>query len=116
MTISKRRSLAGTNGIPLEEDRVYADDVVLESLDGPFAGRGFVGRVVLSGGETWNVKSVLSRREFGRGIFGNLVVHYSLKVRGGSRDLWWEGGRWFFRKQGGAGRKKPSEPQPQNRA
>lgn len=98
MTIPKRRSLAGTNGIPLEEDRVYADDVVLEGLDGPLAGRGFVGRVVLSGGETWNVRSILSRREFGRKIFGNLVVHYSLKVGGGSRDLWWEGGRWFARK------------------
>ena len=32
MTIPKRRSLAGTNGIPLEEDRVYADDVVLDCL------------------------------------------------------------------------------------
>ncbi len=116
MAIPRRKSLAGTKGIPLEENRTYADDVVLEGLDGPFAERDFVGRVVLNGGEAWNVRSVLSRREFGRGILGNLVVHYSLKVGGGSRDLWWEGGRWLSRKQGGAGRKKPSEPQPQNRA
>lgn len=98
MAIPRKRSLAGTNGIPLEKDRVYADDVILEGLGGAFSGRGFVGRVVLSGGEVWNVRSILSRREFGREIFGNLVVRYSLKVGGGSKDLWWEGGRWFSRK------------------
>ena len=98
MAIPRRKSLAGTNGIPLERDREYAVDFILGDLSNPTVGKGSVGKVVFPNGTVWNVASVLGRREFGRDIFGNLVVHYSLKVGEGSRDLWWEGGRWFARK------------------
>ena len=73
MAIPRRKSLAGTNGIPLERDREYAVDFILGDLSNPSVGKGSVGKVVF-------------------------VVHYSLKVGEGSRGLWWEGGRWFARK------------------
>lgn len=98
MAIPKRKSLAGTNGIPLEKDRTYADTVTLGSFSNSAVERGSVGKVTFPGGRTWDVESILHKREFGRELFGNLVVHYSLRVGGSERDLWWEGGRWFSRK------------------
>ncbi len=93
MTIPKRKSLAGTNGIPLEKDRTCADAVTLGLFSNSAIERGSVGKVTFPDGRTWNVKSILHKREFGRELFGDLVVHYSPKVGGSERNLWWEGGR-----------------------
>ena len=71
MAIPKRKSLAGTCGIPKEQDRIYVKT---------FA---------------WEIQASSSRREFGREIFGNLCVHIRVTVKGRQRDLWWEHGDWF---------------------
>lgn len=96
MVVSKRKSLAGINGIPLEQDQ-YADSVVFGiSSRAPIA-RGTVGKALLPGERVWNVGNILRKREYGGELFGNFVVHYSLKVGGSEKDVWWEDGRWFSR-------------------
>ena len=90
MVVSKRKSLAGINGIPLEQDQ-YADSVVFGVSSRASIARGTVGKVLLPGGRVWNVGNILRKREYGGELFGSFVVHYSLKV------VWWEDGRWFSR-------------------
>ena len=41
--------------------------------------------------------NILRKREYGGELFGSFVVHYSLKVGGSEKDVWWEDGRWFSR-------------------
>ena len=55
------------------------------------------GKVLLPGGRVWNVGNILRKREYGGELFGSFVVHYSLKVGGSEKDVWWEDGRWFSR-------------------
>ena len=97
MVVSKRKSLAGINGIPLEQDQ-YADSVAFGISSHTSIARGTVGKVLLPSGRVWNVGNILRKREFGGKLFGNFVVHYSLKVGESEKDLWWEDGRWFSRK------------------
>ena len=96
MVVSKRKSLAGINGIPLEQDQ-YADSVVFGISSRASIARGTVGKALLPGGRVWNVGNILRKREYGGELFGNFVVHYSLKVGGSEKDVWWEDGRWFSR-------------------
>lgn len=100
MTIPKRRSLAGTCGIPKEQDRIYVEtldekgiartyppDIVPKKVSAPCLG-------------TWDIQASSFRREFGREIFGNLCVYVSVTVRGRRHDLWWEHGGWFVSNRG----------------
>ncbi len=98
MAIPRRRSLAGTNGIPLEKDRLYVKPLYYGArFPGP-DGTGSPAAVVLPGGTVWEIDGVHGGREFGRAMFGNLCVHYSVSVAGVPRDLWWEHGAWFVRR------------------
>lgn len=91
----KRRSLAGTNGIPREEERVYVQvDAIGGDLD-PMTAR--ITEVTLGGGRSWPVDSVVSRRSFGREILGNLCVRVDVIIAKTPKRIWWEGGRWFIK-------------------
>ena len=59
MVVSKRKSLAGINGIPLEQDQ-YADPVVFGVSSRASIARGTVGKVLLPGGRVWSCSEVLS--------------------------------------------------------
>ena len=61
MVVSKRKSLAGINGIPLEQDQ-YADPVVFGVSSRASIARGTVGKVLLPGGRVWNVGNILRKR------------------------------------------------------
>ena len=73
MVVSKRKSLAGINGIPLEQDQ-YADSVVFGVSSRASIARGTVGKVLLPGGRVWNVGNILRKREYGGELFGSFVV------------------------------------------
>lgn len=99
MAIPKRKSLAGTCGIPREEARVYVttfDENGFERLYPPSAvpAKVFAPRLGI-----WDIQASSSRREFGREIFGNLCVRITVTVRGTPRALWWEHGDWFVSKE-----------------
>lgn len=72
MVVSKRKSLAGINGIPLEQDQ-YADSVVFGVSSRASIARGTVGKVLLPGGRVWNVGNILRKREYGGELFGSFV-------------------------------------------
>ena len=77
--MSGRRSLAGTNGIPLEAGRTYL-------------------RVVSECAE--DAASTTHIRTLGRWEMGNVVEQYEVAFkRPGRREvrrtIWWERGRWF---------------------
>ena len=107
MPIPRRRSLAGTNGIPTEAERVYVD-VDADEL-GLYAWHKDARQVDFSrvrpyrvhwpDGRFWDVEGVFSKREFGRAIFGNLCVRFDVGIKGRSHALYWEAGRWFVRRR-----------------
>ena len=95
MAIPKRKSLAGTCGIPKEDERVYVrvfdgagSDVRLHSDRVPK-------KVIVPGLAPLEIDAVSHRREFGRKLFGNLCVRFVVTVRGARKALWWEHGDWF---------------------
>ena len=88
----RRRSLAGTNGIPLEEERVYiAADTCDPSLM-PMT-------LYMADGSQRSVRRLISRREYGRDFLGNLCVGLIVDINGRNECIWWEDGRWFARKR-----------------
>ncbi len=99
-----RHSLAGTNGIPREGERLYLR-VMAECAED---GRVRVDQVLWPDGRRFPVASTTHVRTLGRWDMGNLVEEYeiSLKRRGrpeARRTVWWERGRWFVaRDEGGA--------------
>lgn len=107
MSIPRRHSLAGTNGIPAESDRVY----VVVDADGLdlYAWHKDVRKVDFSrvrprrvhwpDGRYWDVEGVFSKREFGRAAFGNLCVRFDVGIKRRSRQLFWEDGKWFVRRK-----------------
>ena len=98
MAIPKRKSLAGTCGIPREQDRVYVKTFDEDGFARVYCPDAVPKRVSAPRLGTWDIRASSSRREFGREIFGNLCVHVCVTVRGRQRDLWWEHGDWFVSK------------------
>ena len=95
-----RHSLAGTNGIPLEEDRVYVE---VECGHGdelnPYE---YPVRLTWPDGRSWGISASNLERTYGREIFGNYVERYDITIRRKHRTLWRERGRWFVRRKQGA--------------
>lgn len=92
--IRKGKNLAGTCGIPSMEERVrvkVAYEIDPEGVD-PFPRE-----VTLPDGHTWEVLGILSREEFGRAIFGNLVICFEVGLRRGSLTIWFGDTGWFVR-------------------
>ena len=81
MVVSKRKSLAGINGIPLEQDQ-YADPVVFGVSSRASIARGTVGKVLLPGGRVWNVGNILRKREYG-GEFCRPLLAQGRRIREG---------------------------------
>ena len=98
MAIPHRRSLAGTNGIPSEKDRLRVEPLYYGARSPRPYGTGAPSAVILPDGTLWKIDGVHGKREYGRAIFGNLCIHYSISVADATHDLWWEHGRWFTRK------------------
>lgn len=98
MAIPKRKSLAGTCGIPREPGRVYVKTFDEDGLEQTYLPGDVPKRISAPCLGAWDVQTSSSRREFGRKIFGNLCVHVRVTVRGRQRDLWWEHGDWFVSK------------------
>lgn len=95
MPIPRRRSLAGTNGIPTEPER-YA--VRRDARDVDFSSVHPV-RVHWPDGRSWQVEGAFSKRAFGRAAFGNLCVRFDVTIARRTKTLWWEAGRWFVRRR-----------------
>lgn len=99
------RSLAGTNGIPVEGDRTYLR-VVCE-IDETGGCRPL--EVVWVDGRRFEVGSATLLHSYGRWDLGNYVAAYEITIKRRSRSnarrvIWRECGRWFTRKAGpGAG-------------
>lgn len=88
MVIPKRKSLAGTCGIPREHEcvcvRVFdktGSDVRLHSGRIPK-------RAIDPGMAAWEVGAISCGRKFGRELFGNLCVRFAVTVRGVQKTLW----------------------------
>lgn len=93
------QTLAGTNGIPLSDQRVYLR-VIAETDE---SGYMRPTEIVWPDGRRFSVASTTLVRTLGRWERGNLTYAYELvfKRRNGTevrRDVWWERGRWFCRK------------------
>lgn len=95
MPIPKRKSLAGTCGIPREQDRIYVNTFDGDGVERAYLPGAVPKKVSAPSLGIWEIQASSSRREFGREIFGNLCVHVVVTVRGMQRDLWWEHGDWF---------------------
>lgn len=101
----QRASLAGTCGIPNEEDRVRVR--VDYSIEGGLVTERSVRpqRIHWADGRSWTITSIYECREFGRRSFGNLCICWTVCIAGCRRELWWEHGDWFVEKCSGiAGR------------
>lgn len=98
MVIPKRKSLAGTCGIPREQDRIYVKTFDGDGLERAYLPGAVPKKVSAPSLGIWEIQASSSRREFGREIFGNLCVHVRVTVKGRRRDLWWEHGDWFVAK------------------
>ena len=79
MAIPKRKSLAGTCGIPQEKDRVYVKTFDKDGLERTYPPDTVPKRISAPFLGTWDV---------------------TVTVPGGQRDLWWEHGDWFVPKGG----------------
>lgn len=93
------RSLAGTNGIPVEGERTYLR-VVCE-IDETGGCRPL--EVIWADGRRFKVGSATLLRSYGRWNLGNYVAAYEITIKRHSRSnarrvIWWERGRWFTRK------------------
>lgn len=91
--LPKFPSLAGTCGIPAEEDRIYvkvdaAEDARFDIVSWPK-------RIYWNDGRSWEISSVNSRNEFGRADFGNLCVKCEVRIGRCLKTIWWEHGQWF---------------------
>lgn len=85
--IRKGKNLAGTCGIPAMGERLYVSVLYDRGVEG----RGLIPRrITLPDGRSWEVGSILSRREFGREIFGNLVICFEVGLRRGSMTVWYD--------------------------
>ena len=89
------RSLAGTNGVPLPEERTYLRVVSETDEEGearPLA-------VLWPDGRRFRVASSAVVRELGRWELGTRLVGWEVTFAGRHREerrlLWWERGRWF---------------------
>lgn len=89
----RRKSLAGTNGIPREGERAYVRVDAIGGDTDPMTAR--ITEVALGDGRSWPVDSVVSRRSFGRAVLGNLCVRVDVIIAKRPKRIWWEGGRWF---------------------
>lgn len=95
MAIPKRKSLAGTCGIPRERERVYVKVLDKAGSDVGLRSGQVPKKIVVPGSAPWDVDAVSREREFGRELFGNLCVRFAVTVRGMRKTLWWEHGDWF---------------------
>lgn len=100
MAIPKRKSLAGTCGIPREQDRLYVMTFDKSGFAKTYPSDDVPEKVLVPYLGIWDIQACSFRREFGREIFGNLCVHITVTVRGQQRNLWWEHGDWFVAKEG----------------
>lgn len=99
MSIPKRKSLAGTCGIPKEQDRIYVKTFDRDGFEKAYPPGVIPKKVSAPSLGIWEIQASSSRREFGRELFGNLCVYVCVTVRGRQRDLWWEHGDWFVDKR-----------------
>ena len=95
----QRRFLAGRCGIPSEFDRMY---VQVDTVRDGGALASITERPVCihwPDGRSWAIDSVYNRREFGREVFGNLCVRWSVRIGCSRRELFWEHGGYFVAKR-----------------
>lgn len=94
MSIPRRHSLAGTNGIPAMNERVYIE-VDLERTDlGPGEHGTRPARIHWPDGRSWKIEGVFSRQDFGREIFGNLVTRYTVGIRRQTKTIYHDKTGW----------------------
>ena len=109
MPIPRRHSLAGTNGIPTMPERAYVE-VELKRTDLDPDERGVIPtKIIWPDGRSWAIEGVRGRQEFGREIFGNLVLRYDITVRRQSKTLWRDKTGWFVRARRGAADRRGRE-------
>lgn len=88
------KDLAGTCGIPRHDERVYV---------GVNLGKGEHGqivrpvRLVWPDGRSWHVESARPVAEFGREMFGNLVVRWEITIARRTKALWQDQEGWFVK-------------------
>ena len=92
------KDLAGTNGIPLHEERVY---VQVTMSDDKGSGRAVMpARLTWPDGRSWRIASASLVASYGRELFGNQVDRYDVTIARKRRTLWHDRGGWFVcRKQ-----------------
>ena len=73
MAIPKRKSLAGTCGIPQEKDRVYVKTFDKDGLERTYPPDTVPKRISAPFLGTWDIQASSSRREFGR-FSGSLIT------------------------------------------
>lgn len=99
MPIPRRHSLAGTNGIPAMDERVYIE-VDLERAN---LGRDEYGthpaRIHWPDGRSWEIEGVFSRQDFGREIFGNLCTRYTVGIRRQTKTIYHDSTGWFVKRE-----------------
>lgn len=94
------RSLAGTNGIPRRDKRVYLHVISEASERGEIRPTA----VIWPDGRRFEIASSVVLRQFGRWELGTLCVCYEVAITRRSRPnvrrvIWWERGRWFARRR-----------------
>lgn len=99
MPIPRRHSLAGTNGIPAMDERVYIE-VDLERTN---LGRDEYGthpvRIHWPDSRSWEIEGVFSRQDFGRKIFGNLCTRYIVGIRRQTKTIYHDSTGWFVKRE-----------------
>ncbi len=92
-------SLAGTNGIPLPDQRVYLRVIAETDEEGYMRPT----QIVWPDGRRFDVSSTTLVRTLGRWERGTYTLAYELvfKRKNGQearRNVWWERGRWFCKR------------------
>lgn len=93
------KSLAGTCGIPREEDRVYIGMESTINHDANGTEYEVLRRVIWPDGRSWKIDSTYHHQTYGRSFFGNLVERWEVCIMRQRKTIWREHGEFFVAKK-----------------
>lgn len=93
------KSLAGTCGIPAEDERIYIGVEVGENVDANGRAYEVLKRVIWPDGRSWKIESTYYYQSYGRSFFGNLVERWEVCIRRQRKTIWREHGEFFVKRK-----------------
>ena len=93
-------SIAGTNGIPLERERVYVQIDWKTGFTDDGRTYEIPMRLEWPDGRSWAIESLDAHREYGRPFLGNPVERFDVRILGLRKTFWRERGECFVAARG----------------